>query len=51
MVYDGLDRLTGTTSRMFGTATYAYDVLDNLSRVRSVPRQEGCWAGDVFRSH
>ncbi|WP_249040906.1 RHS repeat domain-containing protein [Marilutibacter maris] len=34
MVYDGLDRLTGTTSPMFGTATYAYDVLDNLTRVK-----------------
>ncbi|AWV08082.1 RHS repeat domain-containing protein [Marilutibacter maris] len=33
MVYDGLDRLTGTTSPMFGTATYAYDVLDNLTRL------------------
>ncbi len=33
MVYDGLDRLTSTTSAMFGTATYAYDVLDNLTRV------------------
>jgi len=33
MVYDGLDRLTSTTSGMFGTATYAYDVLDNLTRV------------------
>ncbi|MCF7223231.1 RHS repeat domain-containing protein [Marilutibacter chinensis] len=34
MTYDGLDRLTGTTSPMFGTATYAYDVLDNLTRVK-----------------
>ncbi|MCF7221520.1 RHS repeat-associated core domain-containing protein [Marilutibacter chinensis] len=34
MVYDGLDRLTSTTSPMFGTATYAYDVLDNLTRVK-----------------
>ncbi|NZA25925.1 RHS repeat protein, partial [Luteimonas sp. SJ-92] len=34
MSYDGLDRLTGTTSPMFGTATYGYDVLDNLRRVR-----------------
>lgn len=33
MVYDGLDRVTSTTSAMFGTATYAYDVLDNLIRV------------------
>ena len=31
MTYDGLDRLTATTSPMFGTgAVYAYDVLDNL---------------------
>lgn len=33
MAYDGLDRLTSTSSTMFGTATYAYDVLDNLTRV------------------
>jgi RHS repeat-associated protein len=33
MAYDGLDRLTGTTSPMFGTATYAYDTLDNLNQV------------------
>ncbi|NZA26864.1 RHS repeat protein, partial [Luteimonas sp. SJ-92] len=41
MSYDGLDRLTGTTSPMFGTATYGYDVLDNLRRVRlsAGPRQ------------
>ena len=32
MVYDGLDRLTSVVSPMFGTATYAYDVLDNLTR-------------------
>ncbi|WP_242166346.1 RHS repeat-associated core domain-containing protein [Lysobacter sp. M15] len=32
MVYDGLDRLTSAISPMFGTATYAYDVLDNLTR-------------------
>ena len=30
MVYDGLDRLTSSTSPMFGQATYTYDVLDNL---------------------
>ena len=33
MTYDGLDRLTQVISPMFGTATYAYDVLDNLTRV------------------
>ena len=32
MAYDLLDRLTSTTSPMFGTATYAYDALDNLTR-------------------
>lgn len=30
MAYDDLDRLTQTTSAMFGTASYTYDVLDNL---------------------
>ncbi|MDH5824647.1 RHS repeat protein [Luteimonas sp. RD2P54] len=34
MEYDGLDRLTETVSPMFGTASYAYDVLDNLKAVR-----------------
>src|SRR3546814_14179525 len=34
MTYDGLDRLTGVTSQMFGDATYSYDVLDNLTRVK-----------------
>ncbi|MGH8084026.1 MAG: RHS repeat domain-containing protein [Lysobacter sp.] len=34
MNYDGLDRLTATTSPMFGTATYVYDVLDNLTGVK-----------------
>ncbi|KAF1714291.1 hypothetical protein CSC71_04445 [Pseudoxanthomonas sangjuensis] len=33
MSYDGLDRLTQTTSNMFGTAGYSYDVLDNLTQV------------------
>src|SRR5690606_13476840 len=33
MGYDGLDRLTGAASPMFGTASYAYDVLDNLTKV------------------
>ena len=34
MSYDALDRLTGTVSPMFGTATYTYDVLDSLRTVR-----------------
>ncbi|GAB3309988.1 RHS repeat domain-containing protein [Luteimonas notoginsengisoli] len=35
MTYDDLNRLTSTVSSdMFGTATYTYDVLDNLTRVR-----------------
>ena len=33
MVYDQLDRLTSTTSPMFGTASYVYDTLDNLKQV------------------
>ncbi|ALN79552.1 RHS Repeat family protein [Lysobacter antibioticus] len=33
MVYDGVDRLTAATSTMFGTASYSYDVLDNLKTV------------------
>lgn len=33
MSYDGLDRLTLATSPMWGTASYAYDVLDNLTHV------------------
>jgi len=46
MTYDGLDRLTGTVSPMFGTATYAYDVLDNLTRV-----QVGATANLAARDH
>lgn len=38
MSYDGLDRLTGTDSPMFGDAVYAYDVLDNLTRVKVAGR-------------
>jgi RHS repeat-associated protein len=34
MTYDGLNRLATTTSPMFGTATYAYDVVDNLTHVQ-----------------
>lgn len=33
MTYDGLDRLVSAKSKMFGTATYGYDVLDNLTHV------------------
>ncbi|MDR6842185.1 RHS repeat-associated core domain-containing protein [Pseudoxanthomonas sacheonensis] len=33
MTYDNLDRLTQTTSSMFGTAAYGYNVLDNLTTV------------------
>jgi YD repeat-containing protein len=38
MAYDSLDRLTATTSPMFGAAEYAYDVLDNLRRVKAASR-------------
>lgn len=34
MSYDGLDRLITAESPMFGVATYAYDVLDNLKQVK-----------------
>lgn len=34
MGYDGLDRLVQTTSSMFGTASYGYNVLDNLTSVK-----------------
>lgn len=44
MVYDGLDRLTSTTSPMFGTATYTYDVLDNLTRAKVT-------GGNAVRDH
>lgn len=33
MAYDGLDRLTSVASPMFGSASYAYDVFDNLTHV------------------
>lgn len=33
MAYDASDRLIATTSPMFGTASYGYDVLDNLRTV------------------
>lgn len=34
MAYDGLDRLRSVVSPMFGSATYAYDALDNPTRHR-----------------
>ncbi|MCC4601675.1 RHS repeat domain-containing protein [Xanthomonas melonis] len=33
MEYDGLDRLKSASSPMFGNAVYAYDALDNLTKV------------------
>jgi YD repeat-containing protein len=36
--YDGLDRLRSAQSPMFGTASYGYDVLDNLRRVTVADR-------------
>lgn len=38
MQYDGLDRLTATTSPMFDAARYRYDVLDNLRAVQIAGR-------------
>ncbi len=34
MHYDGLDRLTGTDSPMFGQARYTYDTFDNIASLR-----------------
>ncbi|WFC40800.1 RHS repeat-associated core domain-containing protein [Pseudoxanthomonas sp. SE1] len=34
MSYDGLDRLIQTTSSMFGTASYGYNALDNLTSLK-----------------
>jgi RHS repeat-associated protein len=34
MTYDGLDRLIQAISPMFGTASYSYNVLDNLASVK-----------------
>lgn len=50
MTYDGLDRLLTTNSPMFGAASYAYDVLDNLTHVivtgGNAPRdQHYCYDG------
>lgn len=60
MVYDALDRLTSAVAPgMFGTATYTYDVLDNLTRTwvtgGSQPRNyyycyDGAWRLDFVRS-
>ncbi|MCD9004637.1 RHS repeat protein [Luteimonas sp. XNQY3] len=44
MQYDALDRLTQTVSPMFGTASYGYDVLDNLRTTRLT-------AGSRVRNH
>ncbi|WP_223629198.1 RHS repeat domain-containing protein [Thermomonas beijingensis] len=54
MAYDGLDRLTSASSPMFGTASYAYDALDNLTQVSlsggSLPRnQYYCYNSDNNR--
>ena len=38
MQYDGLDRLTATTSAMFDAASYRYDALDNLQAVQVAGR-------------
>ena len=34
LAYDGLDRLIGASSPMYGNAIYTYDTLDNLTRVQ-----------------
>lgn len=44
MSYDGLDRLTQTISPMFGTASYSYNALDNLTAV-------GVTGGSSARTH
>jgi RHS repeat-associated protein len=44
MAYDGLDRLTQTISPMFGTASYGYNALDNLTTV-------GVTGGSNARTH
>ncbi|WP_434982779.1 RHS repeat domain-containing protein [Xanthomonas arboricola] len=40
MEYDGLDRLKSASSPMFGNATYAYDALDNLTKVAIAGRDQ-----------
>ena len=48
MSYDGLDRLTQTTSLMFGTATYAYDVLgDGALPLTLLERRVDQWIASV----
>ena len=44
LTYDGLDRLTQATGPSFGTATYAYNVLDNLTTLKVT-------AGNHVRDH
>jgi RHS repeat-associated core domain len=44
MAYDGLDRLNQTISPMFGTASYSYNALDNLTSV-------GVTGGTSSRTH
>ena len=34
LTYDPLDRLTQAVSPMYGTATYGYDALDNLTHTK-----------------
>jgi RHS repeat-associated protein len=52
MTYDGLDRLTGASSSMFGAATYTYDVVDNLRHVQvggsvNRPARDGWYCYDA----
>ncbi|MCA0198709.1 MAG: hypothetical protein LCH59_11430 [Proteobacteria bacterium] len=47
MAYDNRDRLLTVASPLYpGGATYAYDVLDNLTRVTVAGRQKG--VGFIF---
>lgn len=53
MAYDGVDRLTATSSPIFGAATYSYDVLDNLRTVSTggsliVPARNHTYLYDQF---
>jgi YD repeat-containing protein len=45
MTYDALDRLTDTTSPMYGTSGthYTYDALDNVTSI-TAPGRSGTWA-------
>ena len=47
--YDGLDRLTSATSPMFGGATYNYDALDNLTRVKVNGRDQTYYYDSAWR--